>query len=226
MSAPDVPPRDAAAVPPCRLIAITDDLRDGREGLVARAAAAVRGGATMIQLRLKHIDPRTMTDIARVLVAEVAVPVIINDRADIALACGAAGVHVGPDDVPAAALRRIAPPGFLIGVSVGSDADVAMAAGGDYVGIGPVYGTASKLDAGDAIGLLGLAHLASAAALPAVAIGGVTVATAADVIAAGASGIAVIAAIFGASDPESAARALRRAMDRGVPASPARRPGP
>jgi thiamine-phosphate pyrophosphorylase len=208
------------------LIAITDDLRDGREGLVARAAAAVRGGATMIQLRLKQIDARTLTDIARVLVAGVAAPVIINDRADIALACGAAGVHVGPDDVPAAALRRIAPPGFLIGVSVGSDAEVPMAAGGDYAGIGPVYGTASKLDAGDAIGLLGLAHLASAAGLPAVAIGGVTVATAADVIAAGASGIAVIAAIFGASDPESAARALRRAMDRAVPASPAPSPGP
>jgi thiamine-phosphate pyrophosphorylase len=198
------------------LIAITDDLRDGRDGLVARASAAVRGGVTMVQLRLKHTDARAVVDIGRALVERLSVPVIINDRADIALACGAAGVHVGSDDVPAAALRRIVPPGFLIGVSVGSDAEVANAAGGDYVGVGPIYGSASKLDAGDAIGLLGLAHLASAAALPAVAIGGITVATAGDVMAAGASGVAVIAAIFGASDPEAAARALRIAMDRVV----------
>ncbi len=170
----------------------------------------------MVQLRLKHTDARAVVDIGRALVERLSVPVIINDRADIALACGAAGVHVGSDDVPAAALRRIVPPGFLIGVSVGSDAEVANAAGGDYVGVGPIYGSASKLDAGDAIGLLGLAHLASAAALPAVAIGGITVATAGDVMAAGASGVAVIAAIFGASDPEAAARALRIAMDRVV----------
>ena len=206
----------AAVVPPYRLIAITDDLRDGRDGLVARAVAAVRGGATMVQLRLKHIDARTLADVGRALVTRLPVPVIINDRADIALACGAAGVHVGSDDVPAAALRRVMPPGFLIGVSVGSDDEVGNAAGGDYVGIGPVYGSASKLDAGDAIGLLGFTHLASAAGLPAVAIGGVTPATAGDVAAAGAAGIAVIAAIFDARDPEGAARALRTALDRSV----------
>jgi thiamine-phosphate pyrophosphorylase len=216
VTATDLPARVSASVPPYRLIAITDDLRDGRDGLVARASAAVRGGVTMVQLRLKHTDARAVVDIGRALVERLSVPVIINDRADIALACGAAGVHVGSDDVPAAALRRIVPPGFLIGVSVGSDAEVANAAGGDYVGVGPIYGSASKLDAGDAIGLLGLAHLASAAALPAVAIGGITVATAGDVMAAGASGVAVIAAIFGASDPEAAARALRIAMDRVV----------
>ena len=102
--------------------------------------------------------------------------------------------------------------GFLIGVSVGSEGEVPDAAGGDYTGVGPVYGSMSKLDAGSAIGLLGFAHLATAAGLPAVAIGGITTATAADVMAAGAAGIAVIAAIFGASDPEAAARSLRRAI--------------
>ncbi|MFI5250263.1 MAG: thiamine phosphate synthase [Gemmatimonadales bacterium] len=209
--APAAPP---APIPPYRLVAITDDLRDGEDGLTARAAAAVRGGATMVQLRLKHTDARVLASVARALVARLPVPVILNDRADIALACGAAGVHVGPDDIPAAAIRRIAPPGFLIGVSVGSDAEVSNAVGGDYTGIGPVYGSVSKLDAGTAIGLLGFAHLADAAGLPAIAIGGITTATAADVIAAGASGIAVIAAIFGASDPEAAARAPRRAIDR------------
>jgi thiamine-phosphate pyrophosphorylase len=222
VTATDRPERGPAAVPPYRLIAITDDLRDGRDGLVARASAAVRGGATMVQLRLKHIDAQVVVEIGRALVERLPVPVILNDRADIALACGAAGVHVGSDDVPAAALRRFVPPGFLIGVSVGSDAEVANAVGGDYVGIGPIYGSASKLDAGNAIGLLGLAHLGSAAALPAVAIGGITVATAADVVAAGASGVAVIAAIFGASDPEAAAHALRTAIDRVVPPSTAR----
>jgi thiamine-phosphate pyrophosphorylase len=205
-------------VPPYRLIAITDDLRDGLEGLVARAAAAARGGVTMVQLRLKHTDAHVLADVTRALVFRLPVPVIVNDRADIALACGAAGVHVGPDDVPAAAIRRIAPPGFLIGVSVGSDAEVANAAGGDYAGIGPVYGSTSKLDAGDAIGLLGFAHLGAASGLPAVAIGGITAATAGDVMHTGAAGVAVIAAIFGASDPEAAARSLRRAIDRAVPA--------
>ncbi len=214
MTGPHAPPGQPAPIPPYRLIAITDDLRDGQDGLADRAAAAVRGGATMVQLRLKHTDARVLASVTRALVARVPVPVIVNDRADIALACGAAGVHVGPDDIPAAAIRRIAPPGFLIGVSVGSESEISNAAGGDYTGIGPVYGSLSKLDAGNAIGLLGFAHLADAAGLPAVAIGGITTATAADVMAAGASGIAVIAAIFGASDPEAAARSLRRAIGR------------
>ena len=168
----------------------------------------------MVQLRLKHTDARILANVTRALVAALPVPVIVNDRADVALACGAAGVHVGPDDIPAAAFAASPLPGFLIGASVGSDAEVSNAVGGDYTGIGPVYGSLSKLDAGDAIGLLGFAHLADAAGLPAIAIGGITAATAADVIAAGASGIAVIAAIFGASDPEAAARSLRRAIDR------------
>ena len=214
MTGPHAPAGQPVPIPPYRLIAITDDLRDGLDGLADRAAAAVRGGATMVQLRLKHTDARVLAGVARALVARLPVPVIVNDRADIALACGAAGVHVGPDDIPAAAIRRIVPPGFLIGVSVGSDAEVSNAAGGDYTGIGPVYGSLSKLDAGHAIGLLGFAHLADAAGLPAIAIGGITTSTAGDVIAAGASGIAVIAAIFGASDPEAAARSLRRAIDR------------
>src|SRR5687768_17124196 len=113
-----------------RLLAITDDLRDGRDGLVARAAAAARGGATMIQLRLKDADARTMLEVARALVDAVrahAVPVIINDRADVALAAGAAGVHVGTADVPAAALRPVVPPGFIIGASVGSPEEVELA---------------------------------------------------------------------------------------------------
>jgi len=199
-----------------RLIAITDDLRDGREGLVARAAAAVRGGATMVQLRLKHMDARVLAEIARPLVATLSVPVVINDRADVALAVGAAGVHVGSDDLPVAALRRIVPPGFLIGASVGSDDEAAAAVGADYAGIGPVFGSTSKLDAGTAIGIAEFVRLAVRAGLPAVAIGGITVDRAAEVMTAGASGVAVIAAIFGGPDPEAAARALRLVIDQAV----------
>lgn len=194
-----------------RLIAITDDVRDGIDGLLGRAAAAVRGGATMIQLRLKDVDARDLVRIARGLVETVPAPVIVNDRADVALAAGAAGVHVGIDDVPAAALRRVVPADFIIGASVGSDDEVGWSAGADYVGIGPVYATASKLDAGTAIGLDEFARLARLTGLPAVAIGGIDASNWRDTLGAGAHGIAVIRAIFSAADPESAARALSSA---------------
>ena len=203
----------------CRLIAITDDIRDGREGITARALAAMRGGATMIQVRLKHVDARSLAEVARALVIAVPIPVVINDRVDVAMAVGAAGVHVGADDLPVAAVRRITPPGFIVGVSVGSDIEAAAATGADYVGIGPVYGSGSKLDAGGAIGVSEFGRLASVVRLPAVAIGGITAETAPPVMAAGATGIAVIAAIFGRPDPESAARALRAAIDRAAPAT-------
>lgn len=205
------------------LVAITDSVHDGTDGLVARARAAVRGGATMVQLRLKDpagrtLDARTLTDIGRALVAAVDVPVVVNDRADVALACGAAGAHLGADDVPLAALRRALPPGFILGASAGTDAELAALAdaGADYVGIGPVYTTASKPDAGAAIGVPGFTRLAHRAGLPAVAVGGITAANAAALGApdVGAAGIAVISAIFGAPDPERAARQLRAAFTR------------
>jgi thiamine-phosphate pyrophosphorylase len=206
-----------------RLIAITDDLRDGRDGLVARAAAAARGGATMVQLRLKHTDARTMAEIGRALVVALPVPVIINDRLDVALVCGAAGVHVGADDLPVAIVRALAPPGFMIGASVGSADEAAHVVGADYAGVGPVFGSTSKLDAGEAIGLTGLRRLAALAGLPAVAIGGITADTVPSLVGGGVVGIAVIGAIFGGPDPEAAARSLRSALDRalGTRADPA-----
>jgi thiamine-phosphate pyrophosphorylase len=209
MSAP------ALAPPPWHLIAITDAIHDGREGLVARACAAARGGATMIQLRLKGADARTLADIATALLAALpaGVPLVLNDRADVALARGAAGVHLGAEDPPAAAVRRIAPPGFLIGASVGTDSEVPDAADADYVGIGPLFPTTSKPDAGDAIGLAGFMRLVRRVGIPAVAVGGITAATASDAMAAGAAGVAAIAAIFGAPDPERAAHALRDRID-------------
>ena len=197
-----------------RLIAITDSLRDGIEGLTGRAARAVHGGATMIQLRLKDETPRTLVEVARALRAAVPdVPLLVNDRADVALAAGAQGVHVGVDDISASALRRVLPAEMIIGASVGDDAEVARSKGADYVGIGPVFGTGSKADAGIAIGTDRFAELARLCNLPAVAIGGVTAENAGAVMGAGASGIAVISALFASADPSQAARALRSAQD-------------
>lgn len=199
-----------------RLVAITDDLRDGLDGLVRRALAAVRGGATMVQLRLKDADARTQVEVARALLGALPgdVPLVVNDRADVALAAGAAGVHVGADDLPVAAVRRLAPAGFIIGASVGEDGEVAGSRGADYVGIGPVYGTASKVDAGSAIGVDEVARLAALCGVPAVAIGGIDAGNAGAVMRSGVRGVAVIRGVMSAPDPARAARAIRSAIGR------------
>jgi thiamine-phosphate pyrophosphorylase len=195
-----------------RLVAITDNVRDGQTGLIARATAAVNGGATCIQLRLKDVAARDLVGLARELIKAVGVPVIVNDRADVAIAAGAAGVHLGADDAPVSAIRRIAPQGFFIGASVGSDSEVEHSSDADYAGVGPVFGTTSKDDAGEAIGLAEFTRLSAATGLPTVAIGGITAANARSAIEAGAIGIAVISAIFGATDPMTAAQELASAI--------------
>ena len=195
-----------------RLVAITDDAEDGRATLTDRVAAAVRGGATSVPVRLKRATPREVVEITRAIMSKVAVPVIVNDRADIALAAGAAGVHVGEADLPVAAIRRFAPANFIVGASLGSDAELLNAKDADYVGIGPVYGSDSKSDAGSAIGVDGFKRLASLVAHPAVAVGGITADRALQITVAGAAGVAVINAIFMADDPETAARAIAAAI--------------
>jgi len=195
-----------------RLVAITDDAEDHRQTLVDRVAAAVRGGATSVQVRLKTAAPRQVVEITKSIIARVDVPVIVNDRADIALAAGAAGVHVGEADLPVAAIRRFAPPGFLIGASLGSDAELLNAKDADYVGIGPVFGSDSKSDAGTAIGVDGFKKLAALVQHPAVAVGGITADRALQITVNGAIGVAVINAIFNADDPESATREIAAAI--------------
>jgi thiamine-phosphate pyrophosphorylase len=195
-----------------RLVAITDDAEDQRATLVERVAAAVRGGATSIQVRLKTAAPREVVEITRSIMSKVTVPVIVNDRADIALAAGAAGVHVGEADLPVAAIRRFAPPGFIIGASLGSDAELANARDADYVGIGPVFGSDSKLDAGTAIGVEGFKRLAAMVEHPAIAVGGITADRALQITVSGAAGVAVINAIFQTDDPETATRAIAAAI--------------
>lgn len=195
-----------------RLVAITDDAEDQRPTLVDRVAAAVRGGATSVQVRLKHATPREVVEIAKAIVTKVPVPVIVNDRADIALAAGAAGVHVGEADLPVSAIRRFAPANFIIGASLGGNAELVNAKEADYVGIGPLFATDSKGDAGKAIGIDGFRKLAELSGRPAVAVGGLGADSAAQVMAAGAAGLAVVNAIFRADDPESAARSLAAAI--------------
>jgi len=174
---------------------------------------AVRGGATAVQVRLKHAPARDVVALARRLVSALPVPVLVNDRVDVALAAGAAGAHLGHDDPPLGALRPHVPTGFLLGTSVGSTAEAARARAwaADYWSVGPCFPTGHKSDAGPALGPAGFATLARLApsGVPVIGIGGITAQNAGAIVAAGAAGIAVIGAIWDASDPEAAARALR-----------------
>ncbi len=195
-----------------RLVAITDDAEDQRSTLVDRVAAAVRGGATSVQVRLKRATPREVVEVSRAIVTKVPVPVIVNDRADIALAAGAAGVHVGEADLPVSTIRRFVPASFIIGASLGGDAELANAREADYVGIGPLFTTDTKGDAGKAIGIDGFKKLAGLSGRPAVAVGGLSADRAAQVMAAGGVGVAVVNAIFRGDDPELAARSIAAAI--------------
>lgn len=198
------------------LIAITDDLRDGVDGLVARALAAERGGITMLQVRFKEHTSRELLRITRALVGALQVPVVVNDRLDIALAAGAAGVHVGINDLPVRVARALAPATLLIGASLTHAGELIECEDADYVGVGPLFGTPSKPDAAPPIGVAGGAALARAASRPAVAIGGVDATNTQAIMQAGFDGVSVIRAVLSQPDPEAAARALRTAIDRGV----------
>jgi thiamine-phosphate pyrophosphorylase len=195
-----------------RLMVLTDPaLLKGREAVdVCRRAAA--GGATMIQVRWKEGTPAATAALTRSLVAALAIPVLVNDRVDVALAAGAAGAHLGWDDLPLAAARTITPAGFILGISVGSPDEAARARGlpADYWSVGPCFATATKRDAGAPLGPEGFGRLAALApaGVPVIGIGGVTAATAGAIRAAGAAGVAVAAAVLGATDPRAAAAAV------------------
>jgi thiamine-phosphate pyrophosphorylase len=186
---------------------VTDDgLLEGRD-VVEVARAAERGGVTSVQLRLKRASARDQVALARALVAALRVPVLINDRPDVALAAGAAGVHLGGDDLPVGLVRRIAPPGFVIGASVGSEGEAESAVGADYWGIGPWRVSPTKKDAGAALGPEGFAALVRGArGRPCLAIGAVRPEDVAAVRAAGGAGVAVVSGILGEEDVEAAAR--------------------
>jgi len=176
--------------------------------------AALAAGAPAVQIRAKDASARDLLELGRrVLPAARASGALlfVNDRLDVALALGADGVHLGPDDIPVAAARRAAPPGFLIGASA-DDPEVArklVADGANYIGCGAVYATATKPDAGDVIGLDGLDRVARAVDVPVVGIGGITVERAAEVaMHTAADGVAVVGAIMKAVDVGSTVRGL------------------
>ena len=199
------------------LYLVTDPRLVAARGLAPVVEAAVRGGATIVQLRDPDAHGRALVEQARVLkalLAPLGIPLIVNDRVDVAVAAGADGVHLGQDDMAPADARALLGPGRILGLSVGSPAEHAGSdlSVVDYLGVGPVKATGTKANAGSAIGPGGVAAVRALTRLPIVGIGGLDAASAADVIRAGADGVAVVSAICAAPDPEAAARTLRRAI--------------
>ncbi|EHJ94039.1 thiamine phosphate synthase [Vreelandella boliviensis] len=196
------------------LYLVTDAALCGDVGLEQTVEAAVRGGVTIVQLRDKHASDEQMIVQAKRLKAVLAgtgVPLIINDRLQVALESQADGLHVGQSDAAVQAARRLLGEQAIIGLSINTIAQLQATPFEllDYVGIGPVFGTQSKQDHAQPIGFGGLASLVKACPLPSVAIGGLKASHAISVQRAGANGLAVISAICGQPDPYQAARTFQ-----------------
>jgi len=206
-----------------RLYALVDPDNAGGRELDDLAELVVRGGATLVQLRDKHGATGVMVERVRSLKAVLApfgVPLLINDRVDVALACGAEGVHVGQTDMAVADARRLLGRKALIGLSIKTveQAQAAPLDLLDYVGIGGVFTTTSKQTAAAPIGIDGFARVAGiirsrAQDFPVCAIAGITIENASETIAAGADGVAVISALSLAPDPKAAAAEMRTVVD-------------
>lgn len=206
-----------------RLYALIDPDQSGGHDPADLARRIAAGGATLVQLRDKSGAIRRMIEHACVLAQALAgsgVPLIVNDRVDVALSAGAAGVHVGQDDMPVAEARRLLGPDAIIGLSVKTveQAREAPLDALDYVAIGGVFATGSKDNPDPPVGLDGLRRLAGtvrarAPGFPVCAIAGIDAGNAAEVVAAGADGVAVISALARAADPAAAAADLRRRID-------------
>jgi thiamine-phosphate diphosphorylase len=206
-----------------RVYGIIDPERVRNRDLPGLAQAAVAGGCTLIQYRDKQADGRTFVQRARALKAALdgsGVPLLINDRVDVALAAGADGVHLGQSDLHPIDARKLLGPRAIIGLTIKTpeQADEMFRLPADYACVGGVFATTSKVNPDPPVGLPGLAkvvfrgHLA-APGTPIGAIAGIDHTNAASVIAAGADGLAVISAVFGARDPAAAARQLRSIVD-------------
>lgn len=191
-----------------------------RGGLETAVEQAILGGCTMVQLRESGISDREYWGLAislRRVTERYAVPLIINDRADIAIAAGAAGVHIGQRDLPPAAVRRLLPPGMLLGVSVqnAGQAEKAVSDGADHLGVGAMFPTATKTGAGIVL-LEELRAIRKTVDIPVVAIGGVNCRNAPLFGREGADGLAVVSAILGQPDVKKAAEELKRAFLQGL----------
>ena len=206
-----------------RLNAIIDPEHAGGHDLVALARHVAEGGATLVQLRDKQSATQAMVESARAIKAALkpyGVPLVVNDRVDVALAAHADGVHVGPDDMAVEDARRALGPAAIIGLSIKTvdEASTAPLALIDYAGVGGVYATGSKVQKSAPIGTAGLARVAAALRrrkpdFPVVGIAGIDAGNAGAVIAAGADGVAVISALSIHKDPAAAARGLRAVVD-------------
>jgi len=197
------------------LYLVTDRGLSRGRSTIEVVAAAVRGGVTVVQFREKEAETRDFVKEAlavRRLLEDRGIPMIVNDRIDVALAVSADGVHLGQKDMPIAMARKILGPDKIIGISAESVADAVAAemAGADYLGVSPVYATPTKTDTAAALGLEGLRQIREAVDLPLVGIGGLNARNAAEAIRHGADGVAVVSAIVSADDPEKAARELSR----------------
>ena len=205
-------------LPDYALYLVTDRSLSRGRTTVDVVREAVAGGATCVQLREKQASTRDFLEEARALSALLRaqrVPFLINDRVDIALAVGADGVHLGQQDMPIADARRLGPSSWIIGVSAESleDAIRAEKEGADYIGVSPVFSTPTKTDTARPLGLEGLRAMRAAVRIPLVAIGGIQLHNAREVIRAGADGLAVVSAIVSDDSPREAAAALRREID-------------
>ena len=201
-----------------RLYLVTDQLSLRGRCLADVVQAAVQGGVSCVQLREKNLGSRDFLAQAlllKKLLAPYGVPLVINDRIDIALACHAAGVHLGQSDLPVPDARRLLPPEVFIGWSVESMAQVLQSARlpVDYLGVSPVFSTPTKTDTNTAWGLEGLAAVRAATCLPLVGIGGIHADNVVDVLRAGADGLAVASALCSAADPHAAAAHLKSLCD-------------
>ncbi len=208
-----------------RLYLVTDRSLAGPRGVVDTVAAAAAGGATLVQVRSPLATGRAFVEETRALgslLRPLGIRLIVNDRFDVALAAGADGVHVGQNDIDPRDVRQAIGPDRILGLSVGTPAEWEasrdMLGVVDYLGAGTVFATATKSDTGPAIGLDGLKLIVSRSPLPVVAIGGIDLGNAADCIAAGADGIAVVSAIMAAADPAAAAGALLTEIERSLAA--------
>lgn len=201
-----------------RLYLVTNQSSVGGRTLRDVVAAAVQGGVTCVQLREKQLNTRdffAQAILLKELLAPYGIPLVINDRIDVALACGAQGVHLGQSDMPVEEARRLLPPDVFIGWSVETMEDVARSAAlpVDYLGVSPIHATPTKTDTLAPWGLEGLRKVRSATALPLVAIGGIHAGNARAVLSAGADGLAVVSALCAAQDPCAAAAGLRKLID-------------
>jgi thiamine-phosphate pyrophosphorylase len=198
------------------LYLVTDrGLARGRS-LVDIVRSAVAGGVSCVQLREKECSTRSFIEEARALksfLQPINIPLIINDRIDVALAAGADGVHLGQDDMAIDDARKLAADdSFIIGISAESLEDAIRAEwqGADYIGVSPVFSSQTKIDTASPLGLEGVKLLRSAVQIPIVGIGGINRENGGSVISAGADGLAVVSAIVSADDPADAARELKQ----------------